>query len=486
MAVTQQQAAQKIIDTYWPKIEALLGVSGVAKPIISFTNLAPGQSAAASNGMIQIDSSWSPKDIGTLIHEMTHVAEPAATDTHWAEGLADAVRYILDPKKGATGEPGWVPNKYAQAFIDQYQSNPGSLVVAGQALANGTFKQSALTGGQYTQVATAGADTHPAATLNPVGAANADAAAGTVGGVPPIPPVPTAQTVGPQGFKLMITNLGLPIDPELQRLVDHAVANGWSKSAFQYQLYKSDTFTKAFPGIFNQDGSLKMSPSSYISQLNSYQSYAAQAGVNLSTQQAGFLFQNNVSPAEFSVRAQAEQSLNTNKDMFAAFGKELQRLGLAPQGGLSRSDLFKFVMGEGNAQWYKVWQDASSRYAGQQAGIHFGNAQQGYTNIGKGQAEKIASKGLSASQMSTDYAALAKDLTTTLPMSRIQKMGLSKQDLIELEFGGSRQASVANKVQQILANEKQWAQGQTTSAGGIGSSTQTHAGQIQKFAQSPG
>ena len=65
-------------------------------------------------------------------------------------------------------------------------------------------------------------------------------------------------------------------------------------------------------------------------------------------------------------------------------------------------------------------------------------------------------------------------------------MGVSKQDLIELEFGGSRQAAVAQRVQQVLANEKQWAQGQTTSAGGIGSSTQTHAGTVQKYAQSPG
>jgi hypothetical protein len=37
-----------------------------------------------------------------------------------------------------------------------------------------------------------------------------------------------------------------------------------------------------------------------------------------------------------------------------------------------------------------------------------------------------------------------------MPLSRLSAWGLSKQDLVELEFGGSRQASIADKAQNII------------------------------------
>jgi uncharacterized protein YfkK (UPF0435 family) len=256
-------------------------------------------------------------------------------------------------------------------------------------------------------------------------------------------------------FENILIGWGIPLDAGLQGLIQQGIKAGWNTARFLNALYQTDEFKQAFPGIFNPDGTLKMSPSQYLATKRSYQAYAQQFGVNLNDSQVSYLFRNNVSPQEFAIRAQALTTLRTNQQYFQAFNQQLRQEGMQP---LSKADQFRFVMGEGNQEWYDLWQRASTRYAAEQAGLHFGKVGQAYTNIPQGVVKKVAGLGLDTSQMQKGFAQLAQELQRTLPMSRIQKFGLSKEDLVQLEFGGPRQAAVAQKVQQIMANEQAFLQ----------------------------
>lgn len=214
-------------------------------------------------------------------------------------------------------------------------------------------------------------------------------------------------------------------------------------------------FHEAFPGIFNSNGTLKMSPTQYITTKKSYEAYATKNGVMMDPKRLTWLFQNNVSPTEFAQRSQAVQTLRDNQQYFNAFNQQLKQQGMQP---LTEADKFKMIMGEGNAEWYDTWNNASSRYAGEQAGLKFGPSATGtganYLRLGEGVVKQVAGLGLTAGQTSSGYAQLAKDLTSLLPQSRIQGMGLTKKDLVQLEFGGPNQAAIAVKAAQIVANEK--------------------------------
>src|SRR5260221_26329 len=171
-----------------------------------------------------------------------------------------------------------------------------------------------------------------------------------------------------------------------------------------------------------------MSPSAYIQQETAYKNVATQAGLNVGDNKLAWLFKNDVSPTEFQARATAIQRVRDNADMFKAFSQQLKDEGLAPPGGLSKQDLFKFVLGEGNKAWYQSWNDNLSRYYGEQSGLVFGpgHPNKTYTQLSEKTVGNIGNKGLSEAQLQQGYQGLAQQLTTTMPLSKIQKFGLSK------------------------------------------------------------
>lgn len=268
-------------------------------------------------------------------------------------------------------------------------------------------------------------------------------------------------------FTMLLQNYGIPMTDSLSNLVQRAAHLGWNTSKFLLQLEHTAEFHQQFPGIFNGDGTLKMSPSQYISQKKAYQDYGARYGVDVGPKQLTWLFNNNVSSAEAAVRFQGIGKLEQNAQLFKQFNKQLEAMGEAP---MTREDQFKFIMGIGNERYERLWDRAQVGYAAQQSGINLdANAKQAaksYTSIAGGEQliKSLAGKGLSEGQLQQGFAKLAQDLQTTFPQSRIQGFGLSKRDLAQLEFGGPRQAAIAQKAQQIMNNAKQFGAQITESA----------------------
>lgn len=267
-----------------------------------------------------------------------------------------------------------------------------------------------------------------------------------------------------------LQGLGIDVDANLQQLMQHASQQGWSMARFKQAVYDTPEFHQEFPGIFDNQGNLRMTPQQYIQTKQSYISTAAQYGVNASPKTIAWMFRNEVSPQEFASRAQAINSLQNNQQYFRAFNETLKAQGMDP---LSRGDQLRFVLGEGNKEWYNQWQNASTRYSAQQAGI---DTQKGgmYTSIGEHLLGKIADKGLSVDAMNQAWQQVGQNLLTALPDSRIQGYNLTKKQIAEASFGGPHQARTRQRIQDILNQEQAFYQQRasadlvTTPSGGIG------------------
>ncbi len=275
--------------------------------------------------------------------------------------------------------------------------------------------------------------------------------------------------------QLLLQQWGIPLDKKLQNWITQT-AGTLTQTQIQQYLIGTPEFHQQFPGIFNPDGTLKMTPSSYLSAVKQFQATATQEGVNLGDKRLAFLFRNDVSTQEFATRASALTTLRVNQQYFDAFNEQLKQQGEQP---LTRQDMFKFVLGEGNQKWYDLWNQSTTRFTAEQAGISFGRAAQSYTALPQSAVSAIAGKQLSPAAQASAFGKLAQDLTSTLPLSKIQKFNISKSDLVELEFGGPHQASIAQRVQQILQNEKAFQANQVTSrtALGLGQTRSTTRGE---------
>ncbi len=512
--ITQAQA-QKLLGTYSQKVADLLGATVPGNLVVRVVSpaemLQVAGSAAASATVgttIYISSDQAQGNLaGMIVYETSHAIHQASgggysdvSSQTAGEAMAQAVRIEL-----GLASPDSADN-LTQKFLGL---SPQEFQAASQQLSSGTYTNIRGAAEGMQQPATSPGSAQLGNVEGQMGTGTAFTAGATAPATGGIWVDPKTGAIVPEGTpgaislaqyatqqqsqsnkagktnfqaaaNMTLQSWGLPITPSLQALIDQGTKAGWNMTTFQYYLEQSPEFHQAFPGIFDSNGTLKMSPTAYLSTVKSYQSYAAQAGVDLNPQQLNYLFRNDVSPAEFAQRAQAVTTLRTNKQYFDAFNQQLKQEGMAP---LSRGDQFKFVMGEGNQAWYDLWQQASTRYSAEQAGLKFGQAAKSYTNLGQGLVEKVAGLGLSQPQMQQSFAQLAKDLQTTYPMSQIQKFNITKQDLVELEFGGPRQAAVAKKVSQVMANEKAFLTNRVSSLGQE-AALQTGRSQ-QNFAQGP-
>lgn len=249
-------------------------------------------------------------------------------------------------------------------------------------------------------------------------------------------------------FSSYAANLGLDVTGNIGDLINKAAEKGWSVDRFQQQLYQTPDFQAAFPGIFNDQGGLKMTVAQYQANALAYQDAAAANGVNLSPKEQASLFSNDVSVAEAATRMAHEHTLKTNKAMFDAFNLELKAKG-QPQ--LTKQGIFDFLGGQGNAEAVNIWNKAATDYAATQAGIKIGEGGQGRTTVPLGQLHKITSLGLSAADLASGFGQMAKALFDTVPMSEIQgKHALTASDIRQAVFGGPKQQKIQKKITRIV------------------------------------
>jgi len=427
-----------------------------------------GRPAETSGTTVTLSRAWftaHPDDAGAIVHEMVHAFQQVpegAANSKLIENMADAVRYKL----GLT-YAGWTPDagvlKLSEMDPQQFRSVSQriSSTDTKTAAKNGVYVYDPQTHNVVRVTADEAAQMQKdAATTAATGAAppgftwtlnGKEVPAGTEGAVL------TYTGGGASGtnpkdaeaaYNTIIQGYGLAADSGLAQLTQRAIKGEWSAARFRLAIQDTPEFHQAFPGIFKADGTLKMSPAQYIAAKNQYDAIAAQAGIDVNAKTQAWLFRNNVSPAEFQARAAADTTLRTNQRYFDAFNQELKANGQAP---LTHAQQLKFIMGEGNQDWYDLWQGTTTRYAAEQAGLKVKAAGSSYLDINQHMLDKVSQLGLSEEQAQAGWSEVANHLLTTYPLSKLEHFNLNKRKIEAAVFGGPGSAQAQQLMKRVLA-----------------------------------
>ena len=151
--------------------------------------------------------------------------------------------------------------------------------------------------------------------------------------------------------------------------------------------------------------------------------------------------------------------------MYAAFGRELVGAGIAkPQDVNNPKEMFRFVMGEGNKEWYDLWQDAVTRNAAIQAGINFKKANEKYTTLSQGVIEHISSLGLSEAEMASKFGAVEEALRKVLPLQEADTYGVTKKGIVAASFGGKGASAARAKLERATGTAAAFDENRASSA----------------------
>jgi hypothetical protein len=137
---------------------------------------------------------------------------------------------------------------------------------------------------------------------------------------------------------------GFGLNPSMfDELIDQAVRKQWSEYEFQAAVYDSDVFAETFPGIFNKDGSLKMTPAEW-QQLafgeGGYQDVSRQFGVKMNRRKIGELIEGNVGVPEWQFRASVMKRARESEEDRKAFNQLIRASG---QPEMNKKGWFDFI-----------------------------------------------------------------------------------------------------------------------------------------------
>lgn len=195
-------------------------------------------------------------------------------------------------------------------------------------------------------------------------------------------------------------------------------------------------------------------PSEFEITKRAFESIGARYGININANLVRWAMRNNVSPDEFALRAQAANMIKTNPAMFQQFTKALARAGIAKPGEINKKEVLKFVLGRGNAQWYKVWNITRARYVATQAGITLNKKSERYLSLNPGVVNRIAKKGLSDAALAQGFAEVAQGMSEVLPLSEARRFGVNKKDLVKSAFGGKGSQLSREQIQRAVNTYK--------------------------------
>jgi len=226
-------------------------------------------------------------------------------------------------------------------------------------------------------------------------------------------------------------------------IIDKAIRNGWSPQQFEAAIYRSKPFRQTFPGIFRGDGSLRMSPYEYLQQADAYRELAQRYGLRggLDDKRIGKLIEGNVSMTELNDRFSALYRMEEYKPYMQAFKEVLASNGITRK--FNEEEMFRFVMGESPKEFYEIWEQASVGASATRAGLDLSAKEmKSIARMVPGVQDEAALYG--------NFQQLAQKVQTLLPLSRMAKFGITKKDLIELEFGGANQSAIATRVEELI------------------------------------
>jgi len=237
---------------------------------------------------------------------------------------------------------------------------------------------------------------------------------------------------------------GIPIAP-FRELIHQAVINSWSHDELMFHVVMSPAFESAFPGIKRDDGSLKMDPATYRATVDTYTHTAYLLGYTPSAEMIGGWIGNDVSPQEVADRYSAANRIKESPEAFAALQKEWSAAGL---GKISEAQVANALLGQAPKEFYDIWERVNLRTAAANAGTYLTHAE-------AARIQAVSPETLTESGTQATMADLANQLRTTMPLSRLYAQhGLTRSDLITLEFGGPGQADIRIRAEKALATAK--------------------------------
>jgi hypothetical protein len=276
------------------------------------------------------------------------------------------------------------------------------------------------------------------------------AGAGVDPGMWPTTPLSTFDYMTPEDYNAILTGMGIP-PGTFTDLINQAVIENWSEDEILARIYATPEFHQMFPGIFREDGSMRFSAAEYRSISDNYKSIARDYGVTgLSTGQISKLIGGNVSIHEFQTRMSAVQRYEEFKPALNAYRDILKAQGIDTSAIDGDAGLLKFVLGQAPKEFYRTYEQTNVLTQARTTGF-VGKEQ------GVGMARRIAAltPGISSEQdLQEHFATLAVQARTVVPASQWARMGITKGDLVQLEFGGPRRAAVAERVQDVMSQQQ--------------------------------
>lgn len=271
------------------------------------------------------------------------------------------------------------------------------------------------------------------------------------------------------GFVGILHSWGLP-PGKMAGLINQAVNGTWSTSQFMNHVRTTKLYKQAFHGIGSQPG---MTEGSYLAQYRQFKSKAQDIGHNLSRQAFGTLLKKGVDYQEWSYRVKVEEQIEKNQNVFNWYERELKRRGeLKPKENLKRKDLWDIVTKQNSERFESIYEIASVQSNLQRIGFDLFKGKKGGgkgADITRGQLLKLIKNfetGTLGAEVenfgAADYAEIAEQIRTTIPVSQLYGYGLKKRDLVELKFGGPRAAEIYQKAKNIMKQAQAAAEDRTT------------------------
>ncbi len=227
-------------------------------------------------------------------------------------------------------------------------------------------------------------------------------------------------------FDELLRSWGIPLTKEVNNFVARAAQKQMSGDAFMAAIRKTKAYARAFPGIMQPNGVLRMSESEYQSGFDAIQEYGASIGRVMNRNDFAAALKSGNSIAEIKQKWGAIDSLQTNRQILDEFVAYRQAQGLsAPK---NRDDLLKFVMGMGPREWEIGYDTAVMSAKSKTAGLEMS-----FDEI-KNVIGQIETSGLGDSQDITPEV-FAKVRDNLRHVGTMKAYGLRDKDAVLAAFG---------------------------------------------------
>jgi hypothetical protein len=247
------------------------------------------------------------------------------------------------------------------------------------------------------------------------------------------------------------------LNPKLfDDLIRDAIINQWTPEQFLGEIYASDEFSAAFPGIFNPDGSLKVTAGEYLQLAYGFGGYvdiARNFGLTLGPRKIGMLFESNTSPDEWVFKAMVLQQAKRTEGYRTEFNVLLEASGQEP---LGKGEWYNFIASKSSARIENLYEAVSLRMAGD-------------LDITPEQALAAAREiGATNPAAPVDIAQIIDQVRRykSLISPELESAGITDADLAVLEAGADPR-NLRGQLEQILRNREALISAGAGSGGGV-------------------